>query len=47
MAKGIAKEHYEWDNKRLFSYILGELPLEREVNRYLGKELTKDQIKQK
>ena len=46
MAKGIAKEHYEWDNKRLFSYILGELPLEREVNRYLGKELTKDQIKQ-
>ncbi len=44
--KDIVKEHYEWDNKRLFSYILGELPLEREVNRYVGKELTKDQIKQ-
>lgn len=46
MTNDIIKEHYEWDNKRLFSYILGELPLEREVNRYTGKELTKDQINQ-
>ena len=47
MIRDIVKEHYEWDNKRLFSYILGELPLEREVNWYVGKELTKDQIKQR
>lgn len=47
MIRDIVKEHYEWDNKRLFSYILGELPLEREVNRYVGKELTNDQIKQR
>lgn len=29
----------------IFIYIR-ELPLEREVNRYVGKELTKDQINQ-
>ena len=29
MIKDIVKEHYEWDNKRLVYYILGELPLER------------------
>lgn len=46
ITKDIVKEHYEWDDRRLFSYILGELPLERELNRYTGKELTKDQIKQ-
>lgn len=46
MVKDIVKEHYEWDDRRLSSYILGKLPLERELNRYTGKELTKDQIKQ-
>lgn len=46
MIKDIVKEHYEWDDRRLSSYILGKLPLERELNRYTGKELTKDQIKQ-
>ncbi len=46
ITKDIVKEHYEWDDRRLSSYILGELPLERELNRYTGKELTKDQIKQ-
>lgn len=46
MIKDIVKEHYEWDNKKLSSYILGKLPLEREVNRYTGKELTEEQIRQ-
>lgn len=46
MSKDILKDHYEWDNKSLFSYILGELPFERELNRYSGKELSKEELEQ-
>ena len=46
MKRNIIKDYYEWDNKKFFSYIIGEIPLERERYRYSGKELTKEQIKQ-
>lgn len=40
MIKDIVKEHYEWDNKRLVYYILGELPLERS-KQICGKRINK------
>ena len=46
MSKDIIKEHYEWEDKRLLSYILGEVPLEREIYRYSGKELSKEELDQ-
>ena len=33
MSKDLIKEHYEWEDKRLLSYILGEVPIERELYR--------------
>ena len=39
-------ENYEWENKDLTSYLIGEVPLERKINRYSGKELTKEQLEQ-
>lgn len=46
MSKNIIKDYYEWDSKWIFSYMLGELPLERELYRYSGEELTQKQIEQ-
>ena len=47
MSKELIKEHYEWEDKRLFSYILGEVPKERELYRYSGKELSGEELEQK
>ena len=44
MSKELIKEHYEWEDKRLFSYILGEVPKERELYRYSGKELSGEEL---
>lgn len=46
MSKELIREHYEWEDKRLFSYILGELPKERELYRYSGKELSGEELEQ-
>lgn len=46
MRKNLIKESYEWEDKNLFSFLIGELPLEREVYRHLGKDLTSEQLKQ-
>lgn len=46
MSKELIKEHYEWEDKRLFSYILGEVPKEREIYRYSGKELSGEELEQ-
>ena len=46
MSKELIKEHYEWEDKRLFSYILGEVPKERELYRYSGKELSGEELEQ-
>lgn len=46
MNKDLIKEHYEWEDKRLLSYILGEIPTERELYRYSGKELSSDELEQ-
>jgi len=42
----LVTENYEWDNKNLISYLIGKVPLERELYRYSGKELTKEQLEQ-
>lgn len=42
----LVTENYEWDNKTLISYLMGKVPLERELYRYSGKELTKEQLAQ-
>ena len=42
----LVTENYEWDNTNLISYLMGEVPLERELYRYSGKELTKEQLEQ-
>lgn len=42
----LVTENYEWDNKNLISYLIGKVPLERELYRYSGKELTAEQIEQ-
>lgn len=46
MSKDLIDEQYEWDDKRLLSYLLGELPTERELYRYSGKELSSEELKQ-
>jgi hypothetical protein len=46
MSKDLMNEHYEWNNKKLISYLLGEVPLERELDRYSGKELSKEELEQ-
>lgn len=46
MSKELIKEHYEWEDKRLFSYILGEIPIERELYRYSGNELSSEEQEQ-
>ena len=42
----LVTENYEWDNTNLISYLMGKVPLERELYRYSGKELTKEQLEQ-
>ena len=46
MSKDLIKEHYEWEDKRLLSYMLGEVPTERELYRYSGKKLSSEELKQ-
>lgn len=46
MSKELIKEHYEWEDKRLLSYILGEVPIERELYRYSGNELSSEEQEQ-
>lgn len=46
MKKDISKEEYIWEDQYLTSYLEGKLPLEREVYRYTGRELSEDEKKQ-
>ena len=46
MSKALIKEHYEWEDKRLISYILGEVPIEKNLYRYSGKELSSEEQEQ-
>ena len=46
MEKDVLPDHYEWSNKALVTYLLGKLPLERERNRNIGKELSENESKQ-
>ena len=46
MSKDLINEHYEWGDKRLISYLLGEVPMERELDRYSGKELSSEALEQ-
>ncbi len=47
MNRDLMNEHYEWEDERLFSHLLGELPMERDLYRNSGKELSMDELEQK
>ena len=42
----LVTDNYEWDNKNLISYLIGQVSLERELYRYSGRELSKEQLEQ-
>lgn len=42
----LVTDNYEWDNKNLVSYLIGKVPLERELYRYSGRELSEEQLEQ-
>lgn len=46
ISKVLIKDHYEWEDNSLFSYIKGEVPKEREIYRDSGKILSDEELKQ-